>query len=794
MESSIVIKVKRGDTLRRFKAPVVNETLGLNINELKEKILQLFQIPSNTEITLTYTDEDDEEVTLADDDDLTDIVKQELDPLRISVKLNAERNDVPSERPPSTQSSFQAKHFKRGPGLLHEAPIKLFADMVSSASSSAPPVLTELAEAFSRIGSSYLNQLLETQSKKEPDSQRQATGNASGVTENNPSVDRVPSDMVLHTRPDKTASAVNEVLEPSERSLTTGPESEALITKKRMSVNLNEPLVGSTARDPEPTMFEPSVRERVDGNKFCDSSLVGKALGISSSSVPSVVGNHVVNTRGSTGFGSSNPSVSFGYSSGGPSRKTHQYTILQSNPPRQAPAIMDVCPFSGVQTANNPVSPPPVPLYTHPKVSHGHSVGIGKILHKGVCCDGCGVHPITGPRFKSKAKENYDLCSICFCNMGCSEAEYIRIDRPVNIQNPCAMRGLSDQHARMRPPYMYHGIGPKSNRPKLSSRFVQDVNIPDGTIIPPSTRFTKIWRMRNNGNIFWPKGSKVVWIDGDILSDVMSVDLEIAADGVSVEQELDVAVDLIAPNVPGRYVSNWRMASPLCQTFGQLIWVQIQVVATTNEPTRNPAPESLRGLNLNLPPSSSSIINAEMVESSTESIVGDSSHPEPILSYKSVELVEPSLEGTSSMKGQEANFFPINDSLIIGVNSKPQPATTPATASSVSYPVVDLSDVAPAVVPLINVDKENSEVETTLLKELYDMGFKQTDLNKEVLRMNEYDLQQSIDDLCGVSEWDPVLEELEEMGFCDKGVNKKLLKKNGGSIKRVVMDLISREE
>lgn len=60
--------------------------------------------------------------------------------------------------------------------------------------------------------------------------------------------------------------------------------------------------------------------------------------------------------------------------------------------------------------------------------------------------------------------------------------------------------------------------------------------------------------------------------------------------------------------------------------------------------------------------------------------------------------------------------------------------------------------------------------------------------------MNEYDLEQSVDDLCGVSEWDPILEELQEMGFHDEETNKRLLKKNNGSIKGVVMDLLTGEK
>lgn len=112
----------------------------------------------------------------------------------------------------------------------------------------------------------------------------------------------------------------------------------------------------------------------------------------------------------------------------------------------------------------------------------------------------------------------------------------------------------------------------------------------------------------------------------------------------------------------------------------------------------------------------------------------------------------------------------------------PPPPPVPATA-----PVASAPEPA-AELP------EKDLIEDRLLRELEEMGFKQVDLNKEVLRMNEYDLEQAVDDLCGVAEWDPILEELEEMGFRDTEMNKQLLKKNNGSIKRVVMDLIAGEE
>ena len=107
---------------------------------------------------------------------------------------------------------------------------------------------------------------------------------------------------------------------------------------------------------------------------------------------------------------------------------------------------------------------------------------------------------------------------------------------------------------------------------------------------------------------------------------------------------------------------------------------------------------------------------------------------------------------------------------VVDANVQPKPASdTP----SISYPIIDVSEKSSAASSIAannDGDKTNSdqvsgvkEVEENLLKELEEMGFKQVERNIEVLRMNEYDLARSVDELCGVSEWDPILEELQEM-------------------------------
>lgn len=61
--------------------------LNLDMVMLKNKICSLFGFRSDIEFTMTYVDVDGDAITLVDDADLRDVVRQALNPLRITVKL-----------------------------------------------------------------------------------------------------------------------------------------------------------------------------------------------------------------------------------------------------------------------------------------------------------------------------------------------------------------------------------------------------------------------------------------------------------------------------------------------------------------------------------------------------------------------------------------------------------------------------------------------------------------------------------------------------------------------------------
>jgi len=399
--------------------------------------------------------------------------------------------------------------------------------------------------------------------------------------------------------------------------------------------------------------------------------------------------------------------------------------------------------------------------------------------------------------------------------------EYTKIDKPISPH-----RLLRDPHAYGK---VHHPrVVMKSKREKLESRFILDVTVLDGTLTTPSTPFTKIWRMHNNGSIVWPLGTQLVWVGGDQFALQTSVPLEIPVNGFPVDKEIDVAVDFVAPTRPGRYISYWRLASPSGQKFGQRVWVHIQVEdpSFANDNNRNAA------INLNLPPESNSTntsnlidVNIEPAETtlSTHAKRAKEFHfypidvPEPKESQPAVVTSMPAAAPANPtvdvpMSSATIAAFvpsvsvpapelvvpavpspPVNVPIVPTAVSVSAPPHAPASASvsvPASMPVPPPVSTAAAPEPF-DTDDHNEE---KLLRELEEMGFRQIDLNKEILRQNNYNLEQSVDDLCGVNEWDPLLAELEEMGFDDTEMNKELLAKNGGSIKRAVMDLIAREK
>lgn len=795
-----MIKVKYGETLRRFNARV-NEVgqLDLDVGGLRGKVIGLFNFAPDADVTLTYIDEDGDVVTLVDEEDLCDVMRQSLNPLRITVELKAERggrfharssgNSTPMRSSPRVQyplpnlNSRVSEYLMSNPEPLREVLSKMAA---------SPLFLTELVYCFSKMGQSLINPVSEFQAGTESSSQSVASGSAMGASMTNKETAASRDDgLTSYVFPNATVEEPASKADQKEYSVNS--------TRGSGSLNLNADLPSDSALSEyvSEILAPPAPHNGVGDNegwftKVVDCHTSEKAVSPERvdpktlfPSVPASGNTEDVKELGEGWNSVSNvafPNIagSMGHSAG---TAANLGGCVDARVPRMN--LVNRYPFptaydSAVLSILNDSR-------AHPfKRSNTHSDGMGGVFHRGVQCDGCGVHPIAGPRFKSKVKEDFDLCSVCFSKMGI-ETEYMRIDRPAPSRRPHSFKGLGDpQQPWVRSstlPDSMRGFEMNPKQLKLDSRFIMDVNVIDGTLMAPSTHFTKIWRLRNSGTIAWPQGTKLVWIGGDKLSASLSIDLEISADGIPLENELDVAADFTAPELPGRYISYWRMASPSGQKFGQRVWVLIQVDASLKD-----SYNSFQGLNLNLPPQDSGIADHESVNGNVEP------------------MMVQSLVDAHPFKNQELDF-PTNDTLLVGDGcggSGVSITVRPGARTSISFPITQIASAVPSgthvsspstIVPeTVRGTGENNDIEQSLLKELEEMGFKHVDLNKEILRLNGYNLEQSLEDLCGISEWDPILEELQEMGFCDKEMNKKLLQKNKGSIKRVVLDLINGEK
>ncbi len=109
--------------------------------------------------------------------------------------------------------------------------------------------------------------------------------------------------------------------------------------------------------------------------------------------------------------------------------------------------------------------------------------------------------------------------------------------------------------------------------------FVEDENVPDGTILQPGQAFSKTWVIRNTGTVDWGHNHRLAFAQDDQMGGPNEAALPSLAAG-----ELGrVSLPLIAPNQAGRHVSTWQLRSPQGNLCPFTLYTEIQVVAARAE-------------------------------------------------------------------------------------------------------------------------------------------------------------------------------------------------------------------
>lgn len=131
------------------------------------------------------------------------------------------------------------------------------------------------------------------------------------------------------------------------------------------------------------------------------------------------------------------------------------------------------------------------------------------------------------------------------------------------------------------------------------AQFVTDITIPDGTIMAPGQAFTKKWRLRNTGECAW-NGYTLVFDSGDPMGGPGSKPIGVVNPG----QEVDLEVNLTAPNTAGNYRGYWRIVTntnvlvPILNGYqGRAFYVDIKVQSPPTATNTSAPPFAVTSVN-----------------------------------------------------------------------------------------------------------------------------------------------------------------------------------------------------
>src|SRR6266496_5643397 len=91
---------------------------------------------------------------------------------------------------------------------------------------------------------------------------------------------------------------------------------------------------------------------------------------------------------------------------------------------------------------------------------------------------------------------------------------------------------------------------------------IQDVTVPDNTVMANGQKFTKTWRFMNNGKCNW-SGYTIAFVAGDRMSSPDSAPVPQTEAGKTV----DVSVELTAPSVDGGYTGFYELRNSNGETL-----------------------------------------------------------------------------------------------------------------------------------------------------------------------------------------------------------------------------------
>lgn len=106
-----------------------------------------------------------------------------------------------------------------------------------------------------------------------------------------------------------------------------------------------------------------------------------------------------------------------------------------------------------------------------------------------------------------------------------------------------------------------------------NSTFLQDVSVPDSSVMTPGQTFLKTWRFKNTGSCTWTGAYTIRYAYGDRLGGQDTyINIEVLPN-----QEAEISVQLTAPTKPGTYRGYWVLFNNNGYSFGEYVSVSFIV-------------------------------------------------------------------------------------------------------------------------------------------------------------------------------------------------------------------------
>lgn len=105
--------------------------------------------------------------------------------------------------------------------------------------------------------------------------------------------------------------------------------------------------------------------------------------------------------------------------------------------------------------------------------------------------------------------------------------------------------------------------------------FLNDLSVPDGTVVAPESTLDKRWEVENSGSCNWGGGYRLKLIAGPEMGAASEQALFPARSGTRAV----IRVVFKSPGEPGAYRSKWQAFNPEGQPFGDPFFIDIVVSA-----------------------------------------------------------------------------------------------------------------------------------------------------------------------------------------------------------------------